>query len=75
MDTILRNILKLFFPSFFSTESRHPWRAIRMQGGGMLNSPRDMTEEEACEWVSHIIKGEIAYIDRECGFIFYRPKE
>jgi len=34
-----------------------------------------MTESEACIWVGNVIKGEIAFIDREAGFIFYRPKE
>jgi hypothetical protein len=66
---------RFFFHSWFPAEPKHPWRAIRFQGGGTLTSPREMTEQEACDWVANIIKGEVAFIDRECGFIFYRPKE
>lgn len=68
-------ILPAWFGHLFTPkEPRHPWRVYRFHGGGELLSP-PMTEAEACEWVSIRIKGEIAYIDRECGFIFYRPKE
>lgn len=69
-------MLKFLKRIFFGVEQppRHPWRAIRFRGGGILTSPYEMTEEEACMWVSVIVKGEIAYIDRELGFIFYRPK-
>lgn len=64
-----------FFRRLFSGPPRHPWKAYRYQGGGVLTSPGDMTEAEALNWVSNIIKGDVSYIDRECGFIFYRPKE
>lgn len=58
-----------------SDQERHYWRAIRFNGGGQLQSPEPMTESEAADWISKYVKGEIAFIDRECGFIFYRPKE
>jgi hypothetical protein len=64
-----------FFRRWFKREPAHPWRAIRFHGGGIINSPYDMTESEAMKWISVAVKGEVAYIDREYGFIFYRPKE
>jgi hypothetical protein len=64
-----------FFRRLFSKEPRHPWRAIRFHGGGIISSPFDMTESEAIMWVANAIKGEVAFVDREAGFIFYRPKE
>jgi hypothetical protein len=51
----------------------HPWRALGYYGAGTIKSPRDMTEQEAIEWVSSF--GNVAYVDPEAGFIFYRPKE
>lgn len=64
-----------FLKRLFSKTPRHHWHAIRFHGGGRITTPYRMSEPEACSWVSNAIKGEIAYIDRECGFIFYRPKE
>lgn len=51
----------------------HYWKAIRFHGGGTLTTPKPMNEEEALVWVARF--GNVAYIDRECGFIFYKPKE
>jgi hypothetical protein len=51
----------------------HPWRAIGYYGAGTIQSPRDMDEADALAWVSQF--GNVAYVDREAGFIFYRPKE
>lgn len=53
-------------------EVPHMWRAIRMNGGGMIYSPFEMQELEAMIWVSDQLKGQIMYVDREVGFIFYR---
>jgi hypothetical protein len=63
---------RFLFHSWYNID-RHPWRAIRFQGGGTILSPRDMTEQEAVDWVSNSM-GEVAFIDRECGFIFYRAR-
>lgn len=52
--------------------TKHYWTAIRMQGGGSITSPYEMQEWEALIWVSEQLGGEIAFIDREVGFIFYR---
>lgn len=52
---------------------RHPWRAVRAQGGGSISSPTDMTEAEALEW-TRTLGGSIIYVDREAGIIFYRPE-
>lgn len=51
----------------------HYWKAIGYHGCGTLRSPEPMNETEALNWVS--VFGNVAYVDRECGFIFYRPKE
>jgi hypothetical protein len=68
-------ILKRFlFHSWYNTD-RHYWKAYRFHGGGTITSPKPMDEGEAVDWVSGTIKGEVAFIDRECGFIFYRPRE
>lgn len=56
-------------------EVPHHWKAIRAHGGGTLETYHPMTEAEAIRWVSEMIQGEILFIDRECGFIFYRSKE
>lgn len=64
-----------FLRRLFLKAPRHRWRAIRAHGGGAVTSPEDMNEKEATIWVAYIMNGEILYIDPECGFIFYRPKE
>ena len=68
------NLSTLYGKWLSKTPERHSWRAYRYHGGE-LHSPRAMTEEEACDWVSNLLKGDITFIDRECGFIFYRPRE
>lgn len=47
------------------------WQLCRYQGGGKVYTPRAMTEEEATEYAAAL--GSILWIDREHGFIFYRP--
>lgn len=47
------------------------WELCRYQGGGKVYTPRAMTEEEATEYAAAL--GSILWIDREHGFIFYRP--
>jgi hypothetical protein len=66
---------RLFFHAWTPEPPPHMWKAYRFQGGGIITSPYEMTEDQACMWVANVIKGEVAYIDREMGFIFYRPKE
>lgn len=63
-----------FLRRWFFKTSRHSWRAYRYGGGGVASN-KDMTEEEAIQWVRGITDGDITFIDRELGFIFYRPKE
>lgn len=65
---------RLFFHAWTPSEPPHMWKAIRQGGGGMITTPYEMREWEAMAWVSDVIKGEIMFVDRECGFIFYRPK-
>lgn len=48
------------------------WKYIRYQGGGSIEGPYPMTEAEAMEFCRSM--GVVAYVDREHGFIFYRPK-
>jgi hypothetical protein len=50
----------------------HYWRAIAYHGAGTLISPSAMNETDALAWVATF--GNIAFVDREAGFIFYRPK-
>ena len=64
-----------YFKQLFIRPERHYWRVFRFHGGGVLMTPKPMTEQEAVDWTASAIKGEVAYVDRECGFIFYRPKE
>jgi hypothetical protein len=52
--------------------TKHIWRAIRMQGGGSAVSPYEMEYWEALIWISEQVRGEIVFVDREVGFIFYR---
>jgi hypothetical protein len=60
-------------PVNFIDSDIHYWKAFRFQGGGTLISPVPMNEVDALKWVSAF--GSVAFVDRECGFIFYRPKE
>jgi hypothetical protein len=53
--------------------TRHAWRAFGYHGSGTVYSPTVMNEQEALAWVATF--GNVAYVDREAGFIFYRPKE
>lgn len=69
----MRKFLRWLQSFWISTNLRHPWRAVRFGGGGTLSSPEDMTEQEAVDWISKF--GEIMYIDREHGFIFYRSSK
>jgi hypothetical protein len=64
-----------FLKRWLSHPPRHYWTAHRFHGGGVITTPDIMSEEEAVHWIATVIKGEVAYIDREHGFIFYRPKE
>jgi hypothetical protein len=74
VSSVFDFLKRLFFPAFGPKPGKHMWKAIRMGGGGLISSPYEMFEWEALVWVSDVIKGEIAFVDREVGFIFYRPK-
>lgn len=50
---------------------RRVWKYVRYQGGGALDGPREMDEAEAIEFCRSL--GAVAYVDRQQGFIFYRP--
>jgi hypothetical protein len=47
------------------------WQLCRYQGGGKIYTPSPMHEEDAIEFASNL--GSVLWIDREHGFIFYRP--
>lgn len=47
------------------------WQLCRFQGGGNITTPRPMLEDEATEYATTL--GSILWIDRDHGFIFYRP--
>lgn len=51
----------------------HYWKAYGYHGVGNLTTPEPMSEANAIKWVSEF--GNVAYVDKEAGFIFYRPKE
>lgn len=53
---------------------RRIWKCIRFHGGGQLVSPRKMSIEEVTQWLAHENNCEIAHIDYECSFIFYKPR-
>lgn len=73
---MFRHVFEIAKTWYFAQRApRHHWKAIRFHGGGIIVTPYKMNEKEALWWVTNAIKGEVAYIDREYGFIFYRPKE
>jgi hypothetical protein len=72
---MFETLKRFFFHSWYPGDAKHYWKAYRFFGGGAITSPYPMDEGEAVDWVSGTVKGEIAYIDRELGFIFYRPRE
>lgn len=47
------------------------WGCVRFGGGGTVYTPRPMTEEQAFQFCCSL--GAVAYVDRNKGFIFYRP--
>lgn len=49
------------------------WTCIRFFGGGKMDTPYPMTELVATVWLAKM-NGEVAYIDRENGYIFYKPR-
>jgi hypothetical protein len=53
--------------------TKHYWKAYGYHGVGNLVSPKPMNEAAAIKWISEF--GNVAFVDREAGFIFYRPKE
>lgn len=48
------------------------WKYHRYEGGGVIAAPHPMTEAEAIDFCRSL--GPVMYVDREHGFIFYRPK-
>jgi hypothetical protein len=50
---------------------RRIWQCCRYQGGANVYTPHPMSEEDAIEFASAL--GSILWVDREHGFIFYRP--
>jgi hypothetical protein len=52
-------------------ESLRIWQLCRYQGGGKVYTPSPMHEDDAVEFASKL--GSIVWVDREHGFIFYRP--
>lgn len=55
-------------------QEKRIWRCIRYQGGGSLVSPGEMTLVEVTRWLAQDCNAEVAHVDNEHGFIFYRPR-
>jgi hypothetical protein len=53
---------------------RRIWRCVRYQGGGVLVSPRRMSLEEVTQWLAESANVEVAHVDENYGFVFYRPR-
>jgi hypothetical protein len=51
------------------------WRCYRDGGGGLLITPRAMTQDRAVAWLNRITGGEVFYVDFEHRFIFYRTAD
>lgn len=69
---ILATLAALYF-YHIRQPKRRVWRCFRFHGGGVLDTPRPMTLEQATRWLG--ISGmEVAHVDYEHGFIFYRPR-
>lgn len=49
------------------------WRLYRYMGGGHTDLPEPMTEAHALQAALEF--GSVMHVDREHGFIFYRPKQ
>lgn len=52
-------------------KGRRHWTFIRFAGGGSVQAPKLMTESQALDFCKGL--GLVVYVDRERGFIFYRP--
>jgi hypothetical protein len=72
--TALFVLTVIWFFHFRSPPAKRIWNCVRYYGGGSLTSPKPMTLEEVTQWLANDMHVEIAYIDHEHGFIFYRPK-
>lgn len=51
---------------------RLTWRCVRDGGGGILTTPKPMSEENAIGWLCRVTGGEVFYVDRERRHLFYR---
>ncbi|MGH7744647.1 MAG: hypothetical protein ACREQD_02530 [Candidatus Binataceae bacterium] len=54
--------------------AKHRWRCVRSQGGGVLVTPRPMTQDGALKWFRRVVDAEVIFIDPNIHHIFYRPK-
>lgn len=63
---------RLYWPG--PREEKRIWRCFRYQGGGGLVSPGEMTLKEATRWLGHDCNAEVAHVDYDNAFIFYRPR-
>lgn len=69
---ILSILLMMWF-WHFRNKARRIWRCYRYHGGGVLQTPRPMTLQEATVWLGE--SGcEVSHVDTEHSFIFYRPR-
>jgi hypothetical protein len=55
-------------------QERITWKFVRYYGGGGFTAPHPMTLREATKYIGQECNAEVGHIDRECGFIFYRPR-
>lgn len=68
---ILAILTSIWVFHFKRQANRRIWTCIRYQGGGTFDTPRAMTLVEAHNWLAKSLY-EIAYVDHDHGFIFYR---
>jgi hypothetical protein len=54
---------------------KHIWKFYGYHGQGNLVTPYPMSERQALRWLKSSVDGAVTYIDREAGFIFYKPKQ
>jgi hypothetical protein len=58
----------------WSRQKRFTWKCCKVGGGGMLRTPRRMTQEKACRWLVRQTGSEIIFVDSEHHFIFYQTR-
>lgn len=60
------------FDQWRDRRRKFTWKCYRDGGGGVLVTPKPMSEERATKWLQRTANAEIIYIDRNYHFLFYR---